>query len=126
MYYKKPLIRTVFSEIFWLIPDPNSRYCVNYRFLARKILAYFVNCIPQPEPCPAGMQRAPEYAGICGIFRLARVLLYPRNVVVHPVLEEGPAPGPDRAVRGKHALPHLEVGLGLPHHRNVKVGEDVS
>ena len=45
--------------------------------------------------------------------------------MVHPVLQVGPAPGPNISCVVKHAFAHLEVCLGLAHHRNVKIREDV-
>ena len=54
------------------------------------------------------------------------VLFYPRAIVVHPVLQVGPASGPDISCVVKHAFAHLEVCLGLAHHRNVKIQREHS
>src|SRR5690606_221063 len=65
---------------------------------------------------PRSSNESPSFAG---------VELHPRNVAVHPVLEELAAVGSDPAGGVEQPLLHLDEALGLAERRHVEVGERV-
>ena len=52
------------------------------------------------------------------------VLLYPRDIPVHPPLEKLPARRADAAICLEQPVLHLDKGLGLANCRHIKIGED--